>query len=73
MKMYDTLKEAKEVRDELNTRGYGDKFCPITQSKCRTNCVCWHKATVERTHHDRFRVIEGFCNNRMLHGRQGSL
>ena len=73
--IYKDEAEAQKKADEINNaiREVPGIFCPLTVTKCRTDCVCWQKAYVYnfpvggvKGGELRFRVQGWNCGNQMF-------
>ena len=61
-----TKEEAEKQVFELNKREFTDEFCPLINSKCRTDCVCYMPSSIYE-YNRKYTVRNAYCNNAMFY------
>lgn len=63
-----TKEEAEKQVLELNKREFTDEFCPLINSKCRADCVCYMPSSMYVSYYDRKYIVRNaYCNNAMFY------
>lgn len=62
-----TKEEAEKQVFELNKREFTDEFCPLINSKCRTDCVCYMPSSIYEYYNREYTVRNAYCNNAMFY------
>jgi len=62
-----TKEEAEKQVVELNKREFTDEFCPLINSKCRTDCVCYIPSSMYVSPDRKYTVRNAYCNNAMFY------
>jgi len=68
METFKTEDEAKKKADEVNACADPTDFCPLINTKCKKDCVCFQKAYVQPGQSQTWYVYGFNCTNGMFSG-----